>query len=372
MLSYFMEFKDMGIMIVGDLPSGIPPPKFPNKFGGSEVIIQGFIVAVVAYVGSLGLAKSLARDSPFPYEIGANSELVAYGMASLVGSFFLAFPPAASFSRSALAFEMQARTPLHGIFTATLMCIALYLTVAFKFLPKCVLAVVIVMSVRRLFLNGFKELHYLIRARSRDFFECVICLVGVCVLGITDGIVIGFIMSFVNYIYGNSFAAVTTKNPTDIFPDRTRLSTDGKEGDRIRQSSEGQMTKATTKPSPAGGPDGGPTGAPRENRIASFSISMPKQQAVVIQPGAGVFYANVAKVTDTIKDAVRNIGDTLVLDLKFSACLDSTAARGILDSLREGSEVVNNIVVSNCSDNVKTDLKRYAKSQAHKELLEHI
>merc|ERR1719187_1764853 len=205
MLSYFMEFKDMGIMIVGDLPSGIPLPVVPHIFGSSSVIIQGFIVAVVAYVGSLGLAKSLARDSPFPYEISANSELVAYGMASLVGSFFSGFPPAASFSRSALAFEMQARTPLHGIFTATLMCIALYLTVAFKYLPKCVLAVVIVMSVRRLFQNGYKELAYLIRARSRDFFECIICLIGVCVLGITDGIVIGFVMSFVNYIYGNSF-----------------------------------------------------------------------------------------------------------------------------------------------------------------------
>merc|ERR1719193_2873373 len=175
-------------------------------------------------------------------------------MASVIGSFFSGFPPAASFSRSALAFEMQARTPLHGIFTASLMCIALYLTVAFKFLPKCVLAVVIVMSVRRLFLNGWKELHYLIRARPRDFFECVLCLVGVCVLGITNGIMIGFIMSFVSYIYGNSFAGITTKNPNNILPDRTRQSTEGKEGDRIRENSEGQTSKTTTRPSQTGGP----------------------------------------------------------------------------------------------------------------------
>merc|ERR1712212_55771 len=129
------------------------------------------------------------------------------------------------------------------------------------------------------------------------------------------------------------------------------------------------MGTATTKPSPAGGPTGGPAGGPRDSRIASFSISMPKQQAVVIQPGAGVFYANVAKVSDTIKDAVRNIGDTLVLDLRYSPCLDSTAARGILDSLKDAAEVVNNIVVSNCGDIVNKDLKRYARSDAHKELL---
>merc|ERR1719494_455377 len=243
-LSFCLHFDQKGITIVGDLPSGIPPPVVPHIFGSSSVIIQGFIVAVVAYVGSLGLAKSLARDSPFPYEIGANSELVAYGMASLVGSFFLAFPPAASFSRSALAFEMQARTPLHGIFTASLMCLALYLTVAFKFLPKCVLAVVIVMSVRRLFLNGWKELVYLGKARSRDFFECIICLLGVCVLGITDGIVIGAVMSLVSYIYGTSFAAMSVENPNEALPGiRSRQSSEGKEvistEQRIRQSSEG-------------------------------------------------------------------------------------------------------------------------------------
>merc|ERR1719193_2434251 len=368
MLSFFLDFKGMGIKIVGDLPSGIPPPVVPHIFGSSSVIIQGFIVAVVAYVGSLGLAKSLARDSPFPYEINANSELVAYGMASVVGSFFSGFPPAASFSRSALAFEMQARTPLHGIFTASLMCAALYLTVAFKFLPKCVLAAVIVMSVRRLFLNGLNELIYLGKARSRDFFECIICLVGVCVLGITDGIMIGFTMSFVNYMYGISFAAVYTENPTNIFPNQTRQSTEGKEGVRIRQSSEGQTT---TKPSPAGGAPGGPAEEPWENRIASFCISIPKQQTVIIQPAAGVFYANVAKVSDTIKDAVRNVGDTLVLDLRYSPFLDSTAARGILDSLKDAAEVVNNIVVSNCGYTVHTDLQRYARSDAHMEILDN-
>jgi len=366
MLSFFLDFKGMGITIVGDLPSGIPPPVIPHIYGSSNVIIQGFIVAVVAYVGSLGLAKSLARDSPFPYEISANSELVAYGMSSVIGSFFLAFPPAASFSRSALCFEMQGRTPLHGIFTASLMCLALFLTVAFKFLPKCVLAVVIVMSVRRLFLNGFKELAYLFKARSRDFFECFICLLGVCILGITEGIIIGCVMSFVSYIYGNSFAPISKTNPADLSLDRIGQSSEGKSGgERVRQSSEGQFPTGTRTSSAAGGS--------RENRVASFSISMPKQQAIVIQPEAGVFYANVSKVTDTMKEAIKSIGDTLVLDLKYSPCLDSTAARGILDSLKESSEVVNNIVISNCCNRVEKDLNRYAaRSEAHLELLTRI
>merc|ERR1719233_1956026 len=359
LLSYCLHFDDKGITIVGDLPAGIPVPRLPSLYGSGPIIIQGFVTAVVAYVGSLGLAKSLARDSPFPYDINANSELVAYGMASLIGSFFLGFPPAASFSRSALAFEMNGRTPLHGIFTACLMCLALFLTVAFKFLPKCVLAVVIVMSVRRLFLNGYKELVYLYKARSRDFFECIICLLGVCILGITEGIIIGAVLSFVSYIYGTSFAAVSIKNPNE--GRRSRQDSEGKEaasgGLPSRQNSEGLL-----------GTGGRPSGGSAGGRIASFSISMPKQQAVVIQPMAGVYYANVGKLADTINSSVKDIGDTLVLDLKYSPCLDSTSARGILDSLAEASKTINNIIVSNCCDNVNKDWVRYARSESHKEV----
>jgi len=381
MLSYFLDFKGMGIKIVGDLPSGIPAPSIPTLYGSSKLIIQGFIVAVVAYVGSLGLAKSLARDSPFPYEIGANSELVAYGMASVVGSFFLGFPPAASFSRSALAFEMQARTPLHGIFTAGLMCIALYLTVAFKYLPKCVLAVVIVMSVRRLFLNGWKELVYLYKARSRDFFECILCLIGVCVLGITAGIVLGILVSFVSYIYATSFASVSTEIPDANLPERIRHSSEGKEatsaplegkepastGEKIPKTSEGQFPAGAGKPSASGGE------APaRRSRMASFSITAPRARALIIRPQAGIFYANVAKVTDSIKLAAKDIDKTLEVDLKYSPCLDSTAARGILDSMAELKGQVDHIIISNCGECVKTDLKRYARSEPHKEVLDFV
>jgi len=361
LLSYYLDFDGKGITIVGTLPSGIPAPTVPHIFGSSKVIIQGIVVAVVAYVGSLGLAKSLARDSPFRYEINANSELVAYGMASVVGSFFLGFPPAASFSRSALCFEMQGRTPLHGIFTASLMCVALYLTVAFKYLPKCVLAVVIVMSVRRLFLNGWTELVYLGKARSRDFFECIICIVAVCVVGITEGIILGAIISFVSYIYGTSFAAISVRNPTEAVG--SRRSSEGKgamsEGRQIRQSSEGILGVSSAA--------GGRT-SDRRSTIEPFSISMPKQQAVVIQPNAGVYYANVGKVADNINSSVKDIGDTLVLDLKFSPCLDSTSARGILDSLAEASKAIKNIIVSNCCDNVNKDLVRYARSESQKEV----
>jgi len=180
----------------------------------------------------------------------------------------------------------------------------------------------------------------------------------VCFLGITEGIVIGAIISFVSYIYGTSFASISIKNPNEGLG--SRQSSEGREavsgGRQIRHSGEGLL-----------GTGGRPSGS-AGGRIASFSISMPKQQAVVIQPKAGVYYANVAKLADSINSSVKDIGDTLVLDLKYSPCLDSTSARGILDSLAEASKTINNIIVSNCCDNVNKDLVRYARSESHKEV----
>jgi len=180
-------------------------------------------------VSSIGLAKSLARDSLVEYQVSANSELVAFGMASMIGSFFGSFPPSASFSRSALCSEMGARTPLHGIFTACLLCIALYVTTALKFLPKSVLSAIIAMSVRRLLLNGWKELLYLAKARSTEFVECFLCLCAVCFLGISEGVLIGAALSLINYVYKTSFTDIVKGDRSSMSEIGFRLNREGEQ-----------------------------------------------------------------------------------------------------------------------------------------------
>jgi len=371
-LSYSCDFENnLGMKIVGDLPSGIPTPSLPRIFSFEQTLIQGFVVALVAYVGSLGLAKSMARDSPIDYEVNANTELVAYGMSSVIGSFFLAFPPAASFSRSALCFEMEAQTPLHGVFTATLMCLALFVTVAFKYLPKCVLAVIIVMSVRRLLLNGWKEVVYLVKTRSTDFFECFLCILAVCFLGITNGIVVGVVLSFINYIHATSFTKIFTEDVEDQRNQSIESNENATEY-RSSYSNAGQEMK-TTHLAPGGPNRDQQMGPIRKHSRISFSQSLlAKKHGAVVQPQAGVYYANIAKITDEIKSSVKGIEDTLIIDLMYSPFLDSTSARMLLDSMADASTTVGNIIVCNCCAKVSSDLKRYAMSDAHKNVLEFV
>jgi len=350
LLSYGCNFAGMGIAVIGEVPFGIPTPMFPTIIAPQVMISQCFMVALVIYVSSLGLAKSLARDSLVEYQVSANSELVAFGMASMIGSFFLAFPPSASFSRSALCFEMGARTPLHGIFTACLLCIALYVTTALKFLPKSVLSAIIAMSVRRLLLNGWKELFYLAKARSAEFVESFLCLCAVCFLGITEGVLIGAALSLINYLWKTSF--------TDIVKgDRLNMSEIGiglKQGHEQKHGSSSINSNLYTK------------FEDHEEPINSGrSDLLLHQHLIVIQPKAGIYYANVAEVIRYVKQVIKSNEGGLELDLIYTPFLDSTSARMLLDCLAYASTTIDVLIISNCCDNVRLDLGRYANTKMH-------
>lgn len=73
---------------------------------------------------------------------------MALGLCSLTGSFFGGMPVTGSFTRTALNNACNVKTPLGGLFTVTFVLAALgLLTQTFFFIPKCVLAGVIIMAV---------------------------------------------------------------------------------------------------------------------------------------------------------------------------------------------------------------------------------
>jgi len=77
------------------------------------------VLGLVAYVGSISLALSFAKDSN--EDVSSNIELVALGAASTVGSFFSAYPPSGSFTRTAVNASIGAKTPVAVLVTGFLM-----------------------------------------------------------------------------------------------------------------------------------------------------------------------------------------------------------------------------------------------------------
>ena len=101
------------------LPSATISQWLPLEHGGRQ-LYTAVIVFLVDFMESLSIAKAIGRRHN--YEIVVNKEIVAMGLANLMGGAFNCYTTTGSFSRTAVSSEVGARTPLQGIFTgATLL-----------------------------------------------------------------------------------------------------------------------------------------------------------------------------------------------------------------------------------------------------------
>ena len=96
------------------LPSATVQRWFPMKDFGRQ-IGTACIVFLVDFLESLSIAKAIARK--WDYQINVNREIVAMGVANLVGGAFNAYTTTGSFSRTAVSSDIGARSPLQGVFT---------------------------------------------------------------------------------------------------------------------------------------------------------------------------------------------------------------------------------------------------------------
>lgn len=197
---YYMNLNDLGVPIVGELPSGLP--SFYAGFWSWSYFVAllptAFIVSVMCFIGSFSLAKAIAaqRDN---YPIYADRELLGLGMAKLVGSFFLAMPSTGSFTRSVVNEEAGAKSGVSSILAAGFVALTLlFFGGLFYYLPEPILAAIVITSVFSLI--DVKEARYFFRTDKADFRIFLGTFGLTLVLGIVNGILLGIVFSLLSII----------------------------------------------------------------------------------------------------------------------------------------------------------------------------
>ncbi len=190
-----------GVKIVGEVPSGLPNFQVPDL--NIEIIQQLIpIVLTISFIGfmeSIAVAKAM-QSRHKDYKVNSNQELIALGVANIGGSFFQAFPTTGGFSRTAVNDQAGAKTGVAAIISAgTIALTLLFLTPLFYYLPKAVLASVIMVAVFGLI--DFKEAKFLWSADRSDFWMMLATFLGTLFLGIEEGILIGALLSLGVIIY---------------------------------------------------------------------------------------------------------------------------------------------------------------------------
>jgi len=207
-LVYFGDLAEQGVKIVREVPQGLPSIGLPSFDLESirTLLPTALTISFVGFMESIAVAKAIQAKHK-DYQVIPNQELIGLGLANIGGAFFKAFPTTGGFSRTAVNDQSGARTGLASILSALLIILTLlFLTSYFYYLPKAVLASIIMVAVFGLI--DVKEARHLWKTDRKDFFLFVLTALATLTLGIEQGILMGVAISLLIVLYHVSYPHV--------------------------------------------------------------------------------------------------------------------------------------------------------------------
>ena len=201
LLVFGLNLTDQGVKIVGEVPGGLPGFSMPDLSVETlkSLLPVALAIALVSFMESIAVAKAIqARHKD--YKVMPNQELVSLGLANIGGSFLQSYPVTGGFSRTAVNDQAGAKTGMSSIISALLVVLTLlFLTPLFYYLPKAVLASVIMVAVFGLV--DYKEAKHLWKANKQDFWMLAVTFVATLAFGIEQGIGLGVILSLAMILF---------------------------------------------------------------------------------------------------------------------------------------------------------------------------
>ena len=198
---YYYDKNLEGVAIIGEIPQGLPSIKFPKL---DWLVIKNLFpialtISIVAFTEAISISKGLAEKNKL-YKLNPNQELLALGSANIIGSFFQSYPTTGGFSRTAVNSQAKAKTGVASLICALLIALTLsFFTDLFFYVPKTVLAAIIISAVLRLI--DIKYAIRLYKSRKDEFAVLVLTFILTLFVGIIQGIFFGIILSLLLLVY---------------------------------------------------------------------------------------------------------------------------------------------------------------------------
>jgi len=179
--------------LVGDIPSGLPSPRwfmfnisFPQL---CQLFVSSAPIALVGYAEAIAIAKTTDNDS-----VNENRELIALGFCNAFTAWVGGYPVTGSFSRTAINAECGARSPLSTAIAAFVVVLVLLFSTSFlALLPKPAVSAIVLVAVFRLINVGeFRKLLLLWNTHRNPIVFVYLTTFFVCIIvGVEAGLLLG-------------------------------------------------------------------------------------------------------------------------------------------------------------------------------------
>lgn len=197
--------------LTGEIKKGLPsfgPPPFSSELDGKQydfgemfhaLGLSLITIPLVSILESVAIAKAFSKGK----YVDATQEMIALGLCNIVSSFFSSIPITGSFTRTAVNHSSGVRTQFGGCFTGALVLLSLgLLTGTFYFIPKTVLAAVIIAA-----MISMIEVHEIVeiyKTRRADSIPFIATFLFSLWFGLEYGIIIGVAINVLFTLYNTS------------------------------------------------------------------------------------------------------------------------------------------------------------------------
>lgn len=191
--SHFLELDTKhDVKVVGHIASGFPKPTAPTFDRWASLLPDAAAIAIVQFVSAFSIAEIFGRKQRLKAD--ASQEMLAYGMSSVVGSFFMCIPTGSALARSVVLKDVGAKTQVSGIVSCVFVAVTLYaFAPIFRPLPECVLGVVIIVVLLPM-LTKLGHLPKLWVISRWDFALWSLSFLSVVLLNATYGLLVGILL----------------------------------------------------------------------------------------------------------------------------------------------------------------------------------
>jgi sulfate permease, SulP family len=195
-VSRAFELHSYGVHIVGTIPSGLPMPGFPVLTWGDwlQAAPAAVGLVLVLFAESMGAARTFASKNG--YEVDANQELRALGLANATSAIFHGMQVGGGTSGTAANDANGAQTQVSAIAAASAVALTLlFLTGWFYHLPEAVLAAIVIHAVWHLL--DYRAVWRFRLIAVNEFRSSLAAIAGVVALDILDGLLLAVILTLI-------------------------------------------------------------------------------------------------------------------------------------------------------------------------------
>jgi SulP family sulfate permease len=197
--SLTLHLEERGVAVVGKFPGGLPVFKFPVvTWREIHVLLPAAVgIALVTYTEGILLARAFAAKNG--YEVNANQELSAFGLADVLTGLFQGFSVTGSQARTTISDNAGGKTQLVSLVAAAALALfLLFFTSCIARLPVVALAVILIYGAFTLV--EFHSMKRIYRFYPKSGLLAALTTLGVLAVGVAPGILVGVAFSLMGLI----------------------------------------------------------------------------------------------------------------------------------------------------------------------------